>query len=57
MNLMMVDLTDCRPTRVGDVVTLLGPGISAETLADLIGTIHYEVTTRIAWHLPRLIVR
>jgi alanine racemase len=41
-------------------VILLGKekddAISAETLASLIGTINYEITTRIASHVPRITV-
>lgn len=60
MNLMMVDVTDVPEVAPGDEVVLLGSQgaqeVSAEQLAGLIGTIHYEVTTRIHADLPRLVV-
>jgi alanine racemase len=43
---------------VGDVVTLIGAdgadGVSAEELAGHIGTINYEVTSRVPSRVPRL---
>jgi len=60
MNLIMVDITDIQGVRVGEEVVLLGgqgqENISAESLAALIGTINYEVVTRINPSLPRIIV-
>lgn len=59
MNITMVDVTDIPTARVEDTVTLLGRDgreeIAAEYLADLIGTINYEVTTRIHEGIPRII--
>lgn len=59
MNITMVDVTDIPIVRVEDPVTLLGRDgreeISAEYLADLIGTINYEITTRIHEGIPRII--
>ncbi|MCP2620241.1 alanine racemase [Candidatus Aminicenantes bacterium AC-334-K16] len=60
MNLIMVDITDIEGADVGEEVVLLGSQgsetISAEALASLIGTINYEVVTRLNPHLPRIIV-
>lgn len=62
MNMCMVDVTDLAGrdgigVEVGDTVTLLGVDgderIPAEELASLVGTIHYEITTRIHGRLPR----
>jgi alanine racemase len=39
---------------VGDTATLIGEGITAEELADIIGTINYEVTSRIPSRVPRV---
>jgi alanine racemase len=47
MNLTMVDLTDLPSVDYHDDVILLGAGQSAEQLADKIGTINYEMVTRI----------
>ncbi|MDQ4143882.1 MAG: alanine racemase, partial [Actinomycetota bacterium] len=57
MDQFMVDVGDLE-VEVGDVVTLIGAQdgerISAEELAELIGTINYEVTTRIPSRVPRV---
>jgi alanine racemase len=43
---------------VGDIVTLIGRDgsdvVTAEDLAELIGTINYEVATRIPSRVPRI---
>jgi alanine racemase len=58
MNLTAIDLTDTPEARRGDEVVLLGAqgddAITAESMAAALGTIHYEVTTRIAERLPRI---
>jgi alanine racemase len=59
MNLIMVDATKVSKVKVGEGVVLLGrqgrQEISAEELAEKIGTINYEVVTRINPELPRKI--
>jgi alanine racemase len=51
MNMTMVDVSDVPGARSGSVATLLGEDgderVSAEQLANWMGTIHYEVTSRI----------
>ena len=47
MNLTMVDVSKVKDIKAGDETILLGEGISAEDLAEKIGTINYEVVTRI----------
>ena len=42
--------------KVGDEVTLLGNGITAEDLADWTGTNEYEVMTNISARVPRVFV-
>jgi alanine racemase len=59
MDHIMVDLgRDAPLVRRGDRVTLLGRDgastISAEELAELAGTINYEITTRISLRAPRV---
>ncbi|HDP95568.1 MAG TPA: alanine racemase [Candidatus Aminicenantes bacterium] len=58
MNMMMADVTHIPNVRAGDSVILLGEGahgcIDAVNLADHCGTIHYEILSRIAPHLPRI---
>jgi alanine racemase len=60
MNLMTIDVTDIPTVQPGDEVVLLGRqeqgAITAEEMAEWLGTIHYEVTTRINPLIPRLVV-
>jgi len=58
MNLMMVDISGIKEVKVSDEVVLLGQQgkaqINAEELAEKIGTINYEVVTRINPVLTRV---
>lgn len=58
MNLMVVDITDIPEAKQGSIATLIGSDgeaqISAEELAKKIGTIQYEVLTRIPISVPRV---
>ncbi|MCW1892021.1 MAG: alanine racemase [Candidatus Uhrbacteria bacterium] len=60
MNMMMVDVTDVPGARSGDEVVLIGSQkkslVSAEQMAESLGTIQYEVLTRINPRTPRIIV-
>lgn len=60
MDQFMVDATDLPQVKAGDIVTLLGSDggltLSAEDMANLLGTIAYEVYTRIAHRVPRVFV-
>ncbi len=60
MNLTMVDVTDVPGAEPGDEAVLLGTQgdqeVTADHLAGLVGTIHYEIVTRINWDLPRIVV-
>jgi alanine racemase len=60
MNLMSVDVTDVPAVEPGDEVVLIGrqglAAIGAEEVAAWLGTIHYEVTTRINPLIPRMVV-
>ncbi|HEX2058675.1 MAG TPA: alanine racemase [Actinomycetota bacterium] len=53
MDQFMVDVGSDE-VEVGDTAVLIGEGISAEELAGIIGTINYEVTTRIPSRVPRV---
>lgn len=59
-NMTMVDVTDVGSVRPQDEVVLLGTqggeSVTADFIADLLGTINYEVVTRINQQLPRVIV-
>jgi len=58
MNLTMIDVTNVPAAKPGDKVTLIGTDgrqtISVDSLAKRIGTINYEIVTRINPLLPRL---
>ncbi len=58
MNLTIIDITQIPNAQIGDEVELLGldQNISAEAMAQKIGTINYEVVTRINPLIPRIIV-
>jgi alanine racemase len=59
MNMFVADVSRLPKVKAEDEVVLLGEQgkeqITAEELADIIGTINYEVTTRITPLLPRII--
>ena len=57
MDQCMADVTDIPNVAPGDVVTLLGSkdeGICADTLADIVGTISYEIVCGIGKRVPRV---
>jgi alanine racemase len=60
MDFIMVDITDIPGVELGEEVVLLGKQgdeeVSADHLASHIGTINYEVVTRIAQDVPRIVV-
>jgi alanine racemase len=57
MNMTMIDVTHVDGLSLDDEVVLLGDGggaqVTAEQMAAWIGSINYEVVTRIAAHVPR----
>jgi alanine racemase len=61
MNLTMVDVTHLKKVRPGERATLIGHDgkdeITADEMAKKIGTINYEIVTRINPLLPRLYLR
>ncbi len=60
MNMTMVDVTHIPGVKVGDIATLLGrdgeENVSAEQLANWMGTINYEVISRINSSQPRFVL-
>jgi len=58
MDQFMVDVTDVSDVEIGDEVVLIGEQgddeITATELADLIGTINYEITCSISKRVPRV---
>lgn len=61
MNMCVADVTDAPRARVEDEVVLLGKQgreeVTADELAEKIGTINYEIVTRINPQLPRIVVK
>jgi alanine racemase len=60
MNFIMVDITDIPGVNLEDEVILLGQdgeeAIAADYLADLAGTINYDIVTRINSLIPRIVI-
>ena len=60
MNLIVVDISHLPKVQLGDEVVFLGrqgtKQITADYLADLFGTINYEITTALDRALPRILV-
>ena len=60
MNMTMIDVGDVASAKAGDIVTLLGHDgdevVSAEDLGRWMGTINYEVVSRIHPSVPRVAV-
>lgn len=58
MNVTIIDVTDVPGVAIGQEASLLGSDlqISAEAIAEKIGTINWEVVTRINPLLPRIVV-
>ncbi|MDO8584283.1 MAG: alanine racemase, partial [bacterium] len=60
MNMFVVDVTDLPIVKREDEVVLIGrqgnTEVTADELADLLGTINYEVVARLSALLPRIIV-
>lgn len=61
MNMCMVDVTDLPGAKSGDAAILIGKDgdeeISAFELGAKVGTINYEITTRINWNIKRVYKR
>ncbi|WP_258239737.1 alanine racemase [Pseudidiomarina homiensis] len=53
MDMITVDVTDLAQVNVGDEAELWGPHLSVATVADAIGTITYELLTRVSERVPR----
>ena len=53
MDLISVDLRPRPESAPGDPVVLWGPGLPVEEVAERVGTIGYELVTRVAPRVPR----
>lgn len=60
MDLTMIDVTDIPEVKIGDKVTLVGregeAEISTDEVAELAGTVNYEIITRICPRVPRVYI-
>jgi len=54
MDMTMVDVTDVPGVRVGSEVVLLGPGVTATEMAEVGGTISWEVFCAVGKRVPRV---
>ncbi|VFQ44290.1 alanine racemase [Desulfoluna butyratoxydans] len=58
MDMTMVDVTDVHGVAVGDEVVIMGSQgdalVSADEIAEVVGTINYEVTCMVASRVPRV---
>lgn len=57
MDQMSVDVSDIADVKQGDEIILFGRELRAETLADLCGTINYEIVCGISKRVPRIILK
>lgn len=55
MDQMCVDISDIEDVKMGDEVILFGKDLLVDTLADLAGTINYEIICGISPRVPRII--
>lgn len=56
MDQMMFDITGVE-AEIGDIITLIGDGISIDEWAEILGTINYELCCRLKVRLPRVYTR
>ena len=57
MDMCMIDLTDLPQVQVGDEVEIFGPEHPLEQMAELAGTIPYELTCAVSKRVPRVYIR
>lgn len=57
MDLCMIDVTDVPDVKVGDKVEIFGPDAPVERIADILGTIPYEVLTWVSPRVKRVYVK
>ncbi len=54
MDMCMIDVTDAANAGIGDTVEIFGPTLPIERLAEALGTIPYEVLTRVSPRVRRI---
>ena len=57
MDMCMIDLTDCPHIQVGDEVEIFGANNSVNALAEIAGTIPYELVCAVSKRVPRVYLR
>jgi alanine racemase len=57
MDMAMIDLTDLPGVQVGDEVEVFGPHSPVDRLADLAGTVPYELLCAVSKRVPRVYLR
>ena len=57
MDVCMIDLTDVPNVKEGDTVTIFGKGNSIQNMADLLGTISYEILSTVSRRVKRVYFR
>jgi alanine racemase len=57
MDMCMVDLTDKMQTDVGSEIEIFGKNAPIETLAEIAGTIPYELTCAVSKRVPRIYIK
>ena len=55
MDQMSVDVSDIPDVKMGDAAILFGKDLKVDTLADICGTINYEIICGISPRVPRII--
>jgi alanine racemase len=55
MDSLTIDITDLPSVGLGDRVTLWGKGLPVDQLAEALGTIGYELLTRLGPRVPRVV--
>lgn len=56
MDMCMIDLSDAPSVDVGDEVVIFGPENPLENMADMAGTIPYELTCAVSKRVPRIFI-
>ena len=57
MDQTMLDVTDIEEVKSGDTVTVFGDGLPAESVAEALGTINYELVCAVAHRIPRVYIK
>lgn len=57
MDQLCVDVSDIQNVKIGDEVVLFGKDLSVDELAELAGTINYEIVCGLSKRVPRIIKR